>query len=138
MLVNPTATNAQDVTVYAVLPQGIFLYDKKSQYLRGVADGDYRQTVATAEQPTIASAPVIVLIVSDTDAFTGITEDEKIRWSALDSGIAALNALLFAAANGYSAVPRAIMDTDTLAKVIGLKSTQILELNVPIGLPPTK
>jgi hypothetical protein len=135
LLVNPTATNAQDISVYAVLPQGIYAYDKKAHYLRGLVDGDYRSVVATSEQPSVANAPVIVLIASDTSTFTGISQDEKIRWSALDSGIATQTALLWASANGYVAVPRAIMDTQTLGKLIGLSATQILELNVPVGHP---
>jgi nitroreductase len=132
-LVNPTAVNYQDLTIYGVFPQGIYSYDKKAHYLRGVVDGDYRQVVATSEQPTIANAPVILLIVSDLDAFWLTTEDEAERLSALDSGIAAQTALLFAASNGFVTVPRAMMDTQSLAKVLGLSARRVIQLNVPIG-----
>jgi nitroreductase len=134
LLCTPTATNAQDISLNAVLPQGIYAYDKKSHVLRGVVDGDYRTTVADT-QPTLANAPIFVLIVSDTAAFS-TTPDEQIRWSALDSGIVAQNGLLFASANGFIAVPRAEMDTAKLAALLNLKSTQVVELNIPIGYGP--
>jgi nitroreductase len=134
-LVNPTAIDAQDIAVYAVLPQGIYRYDKKAHALRGVVDGDYRTTVADT-QPTIADAPVIVLIVSDTDAFVAVSEDEAIHLSALDAGIVCQTGLLFAAANGFVAVPRAEMDTAKLSALLGLTSAQILHLNIPIGYAP--
>jgi nitroreductase len=135
-LVCPTAVNAQDIRIYAVLPQGIYSYDKQAHVLHGVVEGDYRNDVATDEQPTIANAPVIVLIASDQDAFVLMEQDEKIHLGALDAGIVSQTALLWAAANGFIAVPRAIMDTDKLASVLNLKSTEILELNVPIGYAP--
>jgi nitroreductase len=135
-LVNPTATNSQDISIYAVLPQGIYSYDKKAHTLRNVVEGDLREEVATTAQPTIAGAPVIILIVSDTAAFSGLTDAERHRWSALDSGVVAQSALLFAAANGFVAVPRAQMNTAKLAQVLKLKSSQVLELNVPIGHAP--
>jgi nitroreductase len=134
-LVNPTAIDAQDITAYAVLPQGIYRYDKKAHVLRGVVDGDYRTTVADT-QPSIANAPVIILIVSDTDAFFAVPEEDAIHLSALDAGIVGQTALLFAAANGFVAVPRAIMDVAKLSALLGLTSAQILHLNVPIGYAP--
>jgi nitroreductase len=135
-LVNPTATNSQDISIYAVLPQAIYSYDKKAHVLRFVVEGDYRADVATTAQPTIATAPVIVLIVSDTAAFTGLTDAERHRWSALDSGVVAQTAVVFASANGLIAVPRAQMDTAKLATLLKLKSSQVIELNIPVGYAP--
>jgi nitroreductase len=135
LLTTPTAIDAQDLSVYVVLPAGIYLYDRKTNVLTGVSEGDHRTIVASV-QPTVAAAPAILLLVSDYSKFTGKAVDEQKRLSALDTGIAAQAALIWAAANGYVACPRALMDTDQVASLLKLKATQILHLNVPVGLAP--
>jgi hypothetical protein len=55
----------EDVSVYAVVPQGIYLYAKEGHNLYGVVEADYRAIVADS-QPTVAGAPITLLIVSDT------------------------------------------------------------------------
>jgi nitroreductase len=135
LLTTPTAIDALDISIYVVLPAGIYVYDRKANVLNGVAEGDHRNSVAGV-QPTIATASAILLLVSDYSKFTGQDVTEQKRLSALDTGIVAQSVLLWAAANGYVACPRALMETDTLVSLLKLKSTQILHLNVPIGLAP--
>jgi nitroreductase len=79
---------------------------------------------------------VILALVSDYSKFIGQSVSEQKRWSALDAGIVAQSALIWAAANGYVACPRAMMDTDAIVSLLKLKGTQILHLNVPVGLAP--
>jgi nitroreductase len=135
LLTTPTAVDAQDISLYVVLPAGIYLYDRKANVLNGVVEGDVRKVVADV-QPTVATAPAILLIVSDYSKFTGQDVTEQKRLSALDAGVVAQSILIWAAANGYVACPRALMATDQLVTLLKLKSTQILHLNVPVGLAP--
>jgi hypothetical protein len=135
LLTIPTAINAQDLSVYVVFPDGTYLYDKKASVLNLVYTGDLRNLVASV-QPSIANAPLILLFVSDYSKFSGKDVTEQKRLSALDAGIATQTALIWAAANGYVTVPRAYMETDALATALKLGATQILHLNVPIGLAP--
>jgi nitroreductase len=135
LLTIPTAIDAQDISIYTVLPDATYLYDNKGSVLNIVYTGDLRNLVASV-QPSIANAPLILLIVSDYSKFTGKDVTEQKRLSALDAGIATQTALIWAAANGYVTVPRAYMETDALVSALKLKSTQILHLNVPIGLAP--
>jgi nitroreductase len=130
----PTAKNAQDISVYVALPDAIYLYDNQNHVLNPVVAGDFRADIAST-QPFVTTAPVVLLFVSDYSKFTGLTVDEAKRWSALDAGIAIQTALLWAVGNGYITVPRAYMDTTKLSKAIGLKDTQILHLNLPVGRP---
>jgi nitroreductase len=132
----PTANNVQDIVVYALLPDGAYIYDNKKHVLNGVADGDHRATAAST-QTTVAAAPVILLIVSDWSKFPSATSDptEAKRLGALDAGHVSQTVLLWAAANGYVAVPRGFMQTEDLVKVLGLKDKQVIELNIPVGLP---
>jgi nitroreductase len=129
----PTATNSQDLSIYVYLPSGVYLYDNKKSVLTGVLDGDHRADLATV-QTSVASAPVILLIVSDYSKFSGLGTDEAKKWSAYDAGVAAQTAVLWAAANGYVSCPRAMMDVDKVRKSLNLKTTQLAHLNVPVGL----
>jgi nitroreductase len=129
----PTATNSQDISLYVYLPAGVYLYDNKKSVLTGVLSGDNRSDLASV-QTSVASAPVILLIVSDYSKFVGQATDEAKKWSAFDSGVAAQTAVLWAAANGYVACPRAMMDGDKVRKSLGLKTTQLVQLNIPVGL----
>jgi hypothetical protein len=135
LLTTPTAVDAQDVNVYAVFPEGIYVYDRSKHVLNGVVEGDYRSIVADS-QPTLANAPVFLLLVSDLSNFGFLVDDsEKHRLGALDTGVAAGAIQAFAAANGFVTVPRAVMDTAQLSKLLSLSSTQLLHLNLPIGYP---
>jgi hypothetical protein len=135
-LVNPTAKSSHDIQIYAAFEQAIYLYDPKQNLLRVHVEGDFRRDISTADQPTVAKAPVIILIVSNYTTFSGITNEEQIRWAALDSGIVAASAVLFASSNGYNACVRGHMDIPKVREVLKLKPEQLLQLNVPIGLPP--
>jgi hypothetical protein len=135
LLTNPTAINAQDLTIYAVLADGTYLFDNKKNVLNLAYTGDLRPAIAWI-QPTIADAPLILLLVSNYTKFTGKDEAEQRRLSALDSGFAGQSALVWAAANGYVCVPRAFMDKDTIITALKLTPNQLLQLNVPIGLAP--
>jgi nitroreductase len=135
LLTTPTPVDAQELSVYVVLPAGVYLYDRKANVLHGVAEGDHR-SLGAGVQPTIATAPGILLLVSDYSKFTGQAAAEHKRLSALDTGIAAQAGMIEAAANGYVACRRALMETDQIVSLLKLKSTQVLHLNVPVGLAP--
>jgi nitroreductase len=129
----PTATNSQDISLYVYLPAGVYLYDNKKSVLTGVLEGDHRADLASV-QTSVLTAPVFLLIVSDYTKFAGLGTDEAKKWSAYDAGVAAQTAVLWAAANGFVACPRAIVDADKVSKSLNLKTTQLVHLNVPVGL----
>jgi nitroreductase len=129
----PTATNSQDLSIYVYLPAGVYLYDNKKNVLTGVLGGDHRADLASV-QTSVQTAPVFLLIVSDYSKFTGLSTDEAKKWSAFDAGVAVQTAVLWASANGYVACPRALMDNDKVHKSLNLKTTQLVHLNVPVGL----
>jgi hypothetical protein len=136
LLTNPTAINAQDMTVYAVFADGAYLFDRQANVLNLTYTGDLRPLIASV-QPSIADAPLILLMVSEYTKFTGVDTTEQKHLSALDAGIATWSALIWATANGYLCVPRGYMETAQVSAALNLTDSQILHLNVPIGLPPS-
>lgn len=128
---NATAVNMQEVSVYAVMPGGICLYDHATHSLRKVADGDHRQLVA-AGQDFVNDAPLSLVIVVDMGKF-GDRQEMMRPMGAADAGIVAQNISLFCAATGLATVIRGTMDREALQKLLGLNPGQEPMLNCPVG-----
>jgi nitroreductase len=91
------------------------------------------ETQAGGATPSYQS--VVLLLVSDNSRFGGGTDAKKFEWGAIDTGIVAQNAMLFCAANGLVTHPRASIDESKLKTLLGLKDTQHVHLELPIGYP---
>ena len=130
----PTARNNQDIDVYAIMEEGVYLYDPKGHELTPVVAGDYRTLVAD-RQAFVMDAPVCLLIVSDISRFTGMDLEVQKQWGALDAGIVSQNIMLFASGCGLVTVPRAYMKKEELKQLLKLTDTQIPMLNNPVGYP---
>ena len=128
----PTAMNRQDIDLYVALPEGAYLYDANEHILRLVAGEDIRPLLA-GPQEFIKSAPIVLIIVSDTAKFpAGI--DGKL-WGAFDAGIVSQNINLFCSAVGMKTVPRAYMDATKVKEALKLSEGQVVMLNNPVGYP---
>ncbi|MDR2498324.1 MAG: SagB/ThcOx family dehydrogenase [Tannerellaceae bacterium] len=128
----PSAMDRRDVDVYALLPAGAYLYDPKAHTLNPVAKGDFRNLAASG-QDFAATAPVVLLLVSDLTRFTPTPNDGTKLTGALDVGIVSQNISLACASLGLGTVPRGTMNQTELRKALQLKDTQYLGLNHPVG-----
>ena len=128
----PSAMNAQDIDLYVFLKEGVYLYYAGENKLQPVAEGDSRNLVA-GRQEEVASAPVIILMVSDTSRFRAGNEIQKLIWGAVAAGTVSQNIALFCASTGLSTRPRATMDQVKLRELLKLKDSQILILNNPVS-----
>ena len=128
-----SALNKQDVSVYAILAEGAYLYNPKAHALEPVAKGDFRPMVA-GKQAFVNNAPVCLVIVSDYAKF-GSIGDENARkiWGAFDAGLVSQNVALFCSGCGLITVPRGTMDAAGLKKVLKLSETQLPVINNPVG-----
>lgn len=130
----PTAVNAQDVDIYVLLKSGAYLYDAKTQTLKGIAAGDNRKFVSE-RQTNFANAPAMLVLVSEISRFRGDDNARKLSWAAMDAGIVSQNISLFCAGAGLVTRPRASMDTEGLRKLLNLNANQYPLLNNPVGYP---
>ena len=128
----PSAMNKQDVDVYVVMPQGIYLYNAKAHQLDIVAEGDYRAAVA-GQQAWVKDAPVSLVLVSDLSRFGASGKPHFATMGAVDVGIVSQNISLFCASAGLATVPRGSMDAEKLGKALKLTDSQLLVLNQPVG-----
>jgi SagB-type dehydrogenase family enzyme len=128
----PSAMNAQDIDVYAVMKSGAYLYDARKQCLDLVANGDHRDLVA-GRQEDFAKAPFFCVLVSDISRFKNGADTTKMIWAAEDAGIVSQNISIFCASAGFDTRPRATMDQQKLRDVLKLKASQRLMLNNPVA-----
>jgi SagB-type dehydrogenase family enzyme len=131
----PSAMDAQDVEVYVLAKTGAYMYDAKKHSLNLVASADLR-ALGAGSQETFASAPIILLLVSDVSKFPRADEVGKQKFGAMDAGIVSQNISLFCSGTGLITRVRASMDAQGLSKALKLTSSQIPMLNLPIGSLP--
>jgi SagB-type dehydrogenase family enzyme len=130
----PSAMNRQEIDVYAIRPDGAYLYDAQAHALKPIAKGDYRGAVAGG-QDFVKSAPLSLVAVVNLEKLGDPASEQTRLMGAVDAGIVTQNINIFCAAAGLSTVPRASMDKAELKKILGLSDTQLPLMNNPVGYP---
>lgn len=126
----PSARNMQEISIYAALPSGLYLYNAQQNLLQQVLDQDIRSQ--TGKQPFVKIAPVCLIYVSDYDRM----KNESEFYSATDTGYISQNVYLFCASEGLHTVVLGSVDKAALQAAMKLKPTQHIMLTQPVGLPP--
>jgi SagB-type dehydrogenase family enzyme len=128
----PSAMNAQDAEVYVLAKTGAYLYNAQSHSLNLAASGDLR-ALAAGSQIDFASAPIILLLVSDVSKFPRGDDAGRQKYGAIDAGIVSQNISLFCSGTGLITRVRAFMDAEGLSKALKLTASQVPMLNHPVG-----
>jgi SagB-type dehydrogenase family enzyme len=142
-----SAMNAHDVDLYLFTKEGAYLYDADSHTLTPILSGDHRSELMMTPppkprdaggpppgaRPAPSNPPVQIMLVSDIARFRAGTQELKVEWGAIDVGIVSQNISLFCAATGLKTRPRASMDRENVRKLLGLRESQHLFLNHPVG-----
>lgn len=129
----PSASNRQTIDIYAVLPEGVYLYIAKEHRLDLVVSGDLR--AATGVQPFVAQAPLNLVFVADYARMSEMPEMTKMLYSAAETGSIGQNVYLYCASEGFSAVIRAMVNREALAKALNLRPDQKIMLSQTVGYP---
>jgi SagB-type dehydrogenase family enzyme len=127
----PSASNRQEIDVYAAMAEGLFLYDAKAHMLRQVLASDLR--AATGRQDFAQSAPLNLVYVADL-AKAGKGES-RLLYTAADTGFISQNVYLFCASEGLATVVRGMVDRPALAKAMQLRADQEVMLAQTVGYP---
>ena len=129
----PTASNRQETDIYVAMAEGLYLYDHKEHSLKGVLAEDVRG--ATGSQPFVKEAPVNLIYVGDFARMGTSTDENKVFYTATDTGFIAQNVYLFCASEGLATVVRGMVDRVALAKVMKLRPEQRITLAQTVGYP---
>lgn len=124
----PSAMNRQDVTIYVGKADGTFRYDAETNKLVKIGNADLRKAAA-GRNKFIATAPVVLVIASD----TGLTQGNT-AISGLNVGAVMQNVYLYCAANGLATVCcYAGEQPGDMQKFLGIKESIVPLVYMPVG-----
>ena len=129
----PSAVNWQEVDIYVALADGLFIYDAKNHALMPILSEDIRGE--TGYQKFVKNAPVNLVYVADFSKITAKKAEDKILYSAADTGHISQNVYLFCASEGLGTVIRGLVDKAALAKIMKLGPDQRVILSQTVGYP---
>jgi SagB-type dehydrogenase family enzyme len=132
----PSARNWQEIDIYAVLPDGLYLYDAKAHAL--LKKSDENLSTLVGKQEYVKTAPLGLVFVADFDRMGGVSEADKNFYSATDTGFISQNVYLFCASAGLSTVVLGSVDKTALSAAMKLRPGQKIILSQPVGLPLKK
>lgn len=129
----PSALNAQEVLVYAALPQGLYLYAPAAHALDQVVTADVRRV--TGYQDFVDSAPLDLIYVADHGRTALVPAAQRSAFAFTAAGAMAQNVYLYCASEGLATVIRAWFDARALTQAMGLGADQQLLLAQTVGAP---
>jgi len=129
----PSAVNWQEIDVYVALPDGLFLYDARTNALQPVLAEDIRS--AAGRQRFVSEAPAVLIYVADRSRMGSASDTDKDFYSAVDTGFISQNVYLFCASANLATVVLGMVDRPALAKKMGLRADQRIILTQPVGYP---
>lgn len=125
--------NRQEIDIYVATPDGLYLYDAKSTALKQILNKDIRAMTGT--QAYVQDAPLNLIYVADFDKMGKTSDEDKIMYSAANTGFISQNVYLYCASERLATVVRGSIDRPALSKVMGLKPGQKIILAQTVGYP---
>jgi nitroreductase len=129
----PSWRHARETEVYAVMADGVWRYDAAKHVLVPYLAGDVR--AQTGVQDFVGTAPLNLVYVSNAEHMSGVSREEQHRVAAADIGFIGQNVYLYCASEALACVFRASLDTERLARTLGLAETQFIMFSQTVGYP---
>jgi len=130
---SPTASNKQELDIYAATADGLFLYEPKAHALLPVLKDDIR--AQTGSQAYLKEAAVVLIFVSDYARMNKGTEETMLINATAGAALAAQNVYIFGASAGLAVRVRTNIDRPMLAKAMKLRPEQKITLNQAVSYP---
>lgn len=128
-----TAVNCQDIDVYVVMAQGVYVYDAQTHSLIPVLARDVRPLAAT--QGYAQKAPINLVYVSDYGKMDDRFGVKKSIYAAFHAGAISQNVYLYCASAGLGAVVRDGVNREALAQALKLRDKQSIVMAQTVGHP---
>jgi nitroreductase len=135
-----SARNSQEIDVYVLLPQGVYLYEAVPHRLAPVSAGDVRAKIGGGHGDIAAQAPVNLIYVADTSRYARFEDsgmhnpDRQAAFYNVAAGLIGGNVYLFAASQGLAAWFHAC-DPAGLAAELRLRPEQRVVYVQSVGYP---
>jgi nitroreductase len=129
----PTASNRQEIDIYAAMADGLYQYDAKAQALNLVHKEDIR--AMTGSQAYLKEAPLVLVYVADFSRMGTAKDEDKLFAAVAASGLISQNVYLYCASEGLAARVRSSIDRAKLAPAMNLRPDQRITLDQAVGYP---
>jgi len=129
----PTAMNAQEIDIYVLLAEGVYVYDAKGNQLTPVLAQDLRAKAVS--MGSMKDAPVHLLFVADYARFRMVSQSQRELYSACHTGFIGQNVYLYCAAEGLGARFYASVDRAALKDSLKLREDQAIVFAQAVGYP---
>ena len=127
----PSASNREEIDIYVTTADGLYVYEAKDHRLQPVLSADLRAQTGT--QDFVGTAPLNLVYVADFAKMGSDSTEDKVFYSACDTGFIAQNVYLFAASEGLATVVRGGIDRAALGKAMHLRPDQHITLAQTVG-----
>ncbi len=135
---SPAAMGIYCVDIYAVLPEGIYLYDPAKHELKSVAKGDFRKLAGMQDFVFIAPLNLVYVFTlrnpKESHGPAPVPEERRKIWGDVEVGCMVQNVYLYCASQGLAAVVRGMVDQKKFGEAIKVKPEQIIVAQT-IGYP---
>ncbi len=121
------------IDVYAVMADGVFVYEPKTHALQPYLKQDLR--AETGLQDFVATAPLNLVYVAHGERMTDISPEERRLYASVDTGFIGQNVYLFCASEGLATVFRGAVDYAKLAHAMKLPEQQFVTFAQTVGYP---
>ena len=129
----PSSMNMQEIDIYLVKAEGVYLYDVKGNMLIPVVSGDIR--ALAGNQPFVKDVPVNLVYVADLSKMGKVSPQDADSTASADTGFISQNVYLYCASFGLATVVRGWVDKPVLAKAMKLRPEQKIILAQSVGYP---
>jgi SagB-type dehydrogenase family enzyme len=129
----PSASNRQEIDIYVVTADGVFVYDAAGHALNQVLTEDIREL--TGSQPFVKDAPVNLVYVADFSKMGNADENQKYFYAAANTGFISQNVYLYCTSEGLATVVRGLVDKPVLETAMKLRPEQKVILAQTVGYP---
>jgi nitroreductase len=119
------------IDVYAVMANGVWLYEPKRHALLPQLSGDVR--AQTGLQDFVGTAPLNLVYVAHGERMQDISPQERRLYASVDSGFIGQNVYLFCASEGLGTVFRGAVDYDKLSRAMQLGTDQFVTFAQTVG-----
>jgi len=129
----PSAVNWQEIEIYLANDKGVYLYNHLDHTLEPYMAEDIR--THTGRQEFTSVAPVNLIYVADHRKMKGTDREQKIFYSAADTGFISQNVYLYCASENLATVVIGAVDKEALGKVMKLEPYMKVILTQTVGYP---
>jgi len=128
----PSAMNSQEIDIYVALPEGLYLYDAKTNVLKPILAEDVR--ARSGGQDFSKQAPVTLIFVGELSRMTKAEPEKRHFYATFDAGCISQNVYLFCASEGLATVVHEL-DRAALQKAMKLGPDQQIIMVQAVGYP---